>query len=114
MLNINPVDLVSWIFTILTTVLYFLERKKNRPYYMAMEGISKALTQKVGFYASKLTEVKGRDRKAVPKNEYTLLIEVTYADYRSLKELVEGVMNAIEPNKKIVKTENKATEKNMS
>jgi len=111
-ITISWIDLISWIFTIVSVVLYILERKKNKPYYMAMQGILKSLVPKSGFYASKYNELKTRDNKAIPKAEYNLLVETIYVDYQSLKELVMGVMKAIEPDKEMTYDTDKFVKKN--
>jgi hypothetical protein len=98
-LTISWTELLSWIFTVISLVLFILERKKNKPYYMAMQGILRALHQKAGFYASRMSALKDRSGNTVSKDEYALLIESVYVDYQSLKENVMGVMKAIEPDK---------------
>lgn|SRR5574341_907350 len=98
-LTISWVELISWILTVISVVLFILERRKNRPYYMAVQGILRGLHQKVGFYAAKVAEIKKRTQSTVPKDEYSLFAESVYVDYQSLKQHIMGVLKAIEPDK---------------
>jgi hypothetical protein len=100
-LTLSWTELLSWVFTVISLVLFILERKKNKPYYMAMQGILRALHQKAGFYASKIHDLKSRNSNNIPKDEYSLLVESIYVDYQSLKEHVMGVLKALEPEKDV-------------
>ena len=112
MITIKWIDLASWIFFVITVVLYCLERKKNKTYYRALQGIFKSLQQKAGFYAKKTSELKIRNGKVVPKEEYSLLVESVYTDYQSFKEILMGVIKAIEPGKDMPSDTNKFEKKN--
>jgi len=101
MLTISWVDLISWFLTIISVVLFVLERKKNKPYYMQIQGVLRALHQKAIFYAAKTGELKKRTQSTIPKDEYLLLIEGVYSDYQSLKQHVMGVLKALEPGQNV-------------
>jgi len=62
-LTVTIVDLISWALTVISIVLFILERKNNKrlPYYMAIQGILRACKEKSGFYATHHNEVKSRD-----------------------------------------------------
>ncbi len=102
MLTVSVVELISWFITIVSVILFLVERRKNArlPYYMAIQGILRACKEKSGFYASYLSEVRNRNEvKSIPKEEYMLFISSVYSDYVSLMEHIMGSLKAIEPGK---------------
>jgi hypothetical protein len=103
-ITVSLVELISWILTVISIVLFILERRKNvrLPYYMAIQGILRACREKAQFYASHLGEIERRDdSRSISKEEYRLLTQTAYTDYTSLMEHIMGSLKAIMPEKDI-------------
>jgi hypothetical protein len=102
MLTVTWTELISWLLTVVSVVLFIVEKQRNSrlPYYMAIQGILRACKEKAGFYATYYSTLKGRsDSQSITKEEFLLFTETVYADYRSLMEHIMGSLKAIEPKK---------------
>ena len=103
-LSISIYDLISWMITIVSVMLFLFERKKNNrlPYYMAIQGILRACKTKAGFYSARLQNLRSRNsakNSAVTKEEYILFTETVYSDFAALMEHIMGSLKAIEPER---------------
>lgn len=100
MINVSYTELISWILTIVSLVLFILERRKNSraPYYMAIQGILKACKTKAGFYSSQLSKINER-KTVISKEEFMTFAEMAYSDFSSLMEHLMGSLKSLEPDK---------------
>lgn len=98
-LNLAIHEIVSWILTAISLSLFVYERKKNNltPFYMYLQGILKTCHAKAIYYwqVAKHHEAIG---DANSKNEFIKWQGVSN-DFEALKQIVMGVMKAVEPNK---------------
>lgn len=110
MISVSGRELLSWVVAVISVTLFVtrlvIERKQNPrlSYYMAIQGILRAIKTKAGFHASQLSRVQARTgagEETVPVQEYALFIESVYTDYASLMDHVMGSLKAIEPLKDI-------------
>jgi hypothetical protein len=102
--NVSIYDLISWLITVISVMLFIFERKKNSrtPYYMAVQGILRACKSKAGFYGSHSSHLKSRNNGkniSVPLDEYILFADTVTSDFMSLMEHVMGSLKSIEPEK---------------
>lgn len=103
-ITVSIYDLISWAVTIVSVMLFIMERRKNNrlPYYMAVQGILKACYKKAGFYMTYRAEIVKRHsglNSAVPFEEHLFLIDTVYSDFVTLMEHIMGSLKAIEPEK---------------
>ncbi|CAG0970135.1 hypothetical protein ANRL4_01198 [Anaerolineae bacterium] len=101
-ISVSLTELISWLITIVSVVLFILERRNNKKqaYYMAVQGILRACKEKAGFYASYVGQLNRRDRKqTISREEHALFAETIYTDYLALMQHVMGSLKAIEPDK---------------
>ena len=93
-------ELVSWCIALVSTTLFFVERRKNdnTKYYMVLQGILRACGQRSGFLANTLgrLEKSGRD---VPCEEFNFLLNSEYANSLQLQEHIMGSMKSLQPDK---------------
>jgi len=102
--NVSIYDLISWLVTVISLMLFYFERKKNNrlPYYMAIQGILRACKSKAGFYGTHATHLKNRSNgktTSVSIDEYILFTDTVTSDFMSLMEHVMGSLKSIEPEK---------------
>ena len=103
-ISISIYDIISWLFTVISIMLFLFERKKNSrlPYYMAVQGVLRACSTKAGFYSSHASQLKNRGNKkntSVSSNEYILFADTVASDYLALMEHIMGSLKTIEPEK---------------
>ena len=96
-ITVSVVDLISWVITFVSIVLFILERRKNEPFYMTAQGILRACKAKAGYYGS--LRIQAKTRKNISTEEYNLLVEGAYSDFTVLMETTMGLLKAIEPKK---------------
>ena len=102
--NVSIYDIISWLLTIVSVMLFIFERRKNSrlPYYMAVQGILRACKSKAGFYGTYANQVKSRNtgrNSSVSVEEHSLFAETVTSDFMSLMEHIMGSLKAIEPEK---------------
>lgn len=103
-INVSIYDLISWLITIISIMLFIFERKKNSrlPYYMAVQGILRACKTKAGFYGTHANHLKSRNNgknMSVSLDEYILFTDTVTSDFLSLMEHIMGSLKSIEPEK---------------
>lgn len=102
--NVSIYDLISWLVTVISLMLFFFERKKNirLPYYMAVQGILRACKSKAGFYGTHASNLKNRNNgknTSISSDEYVLFADTVTSDFMSLMEHIMGSLKSIEPEK---------------
>lgn len=103
MITVSIYDLISWLITVISVMLFIFERKRNSrlPYYMAVQGLLRACKQKAGFYGALGSDLRRHSKNPPSQNEKYLLmvVEAAYSDFSTLMEHIMGSLKAIEPEK---------------
>ena len=92
-------ELISWALTLVSGVLLFSELRKNNntKYYMVLQGILRACSQRANFLAHLMGQLEKSDR-AIPREEFLLSVKSEYANYVSLLEHIMGSMKSLQPH----------------
>lgn len=98
-------QIISYLVTIISLVLFILERKKNKnsklPIYMTIQGLMRNMLQKSQVYAFIVGSIEDREKrgvKEIPLEEYKMVANIAYSDMASFMELTMGQLKAIEPH----------------
>jgi len=92
-------ELLSWLLTIISAVLFFYERKRNdgRKYYMVLQGMLRACSKHANFLLNRWGGVTNNPQREIAREEVLMLIDSEYTNTLALMEYVMGAMKAIEP-----------------
>ena len=91
-------ELVSWTTTLVSLTLLIAEVRKNdnTKYYMVLQGILRACSQRAGFVVHVVEDLK-RSERQIPREEFVLAMESEYINYVSLQEHIMGSMKSLQP-----------------
>ena len=80
--NVSIYDLISWLVTVISLMLFYFERKKNNrlPYYMAIQGILRACKSKAAGNEKRYCNKKcpGQDEGGILAEAGVILLLSTY------------------------------------
>ena len=96
MLTVSWYDVISWAITIISSVLFFTEYRKNTNHYMVLQGILRACNQRANFLAAMMQGVDGRQ---IPPEEFKYVLSSEYTNYVALQEHLMGSMKSLQPHK---------------
>ena len=92
-------QIISYVFAIITTVLFILERKKNdkKPIYMNLQGQLKAAYTKYNAHKSIFgNALPRRETDPVSHNEFTQYSQMVILDYNAQIETILGLMKSLD------------------
>ena len=92
-------EIISWLVAAVSIALFIFERRKNNltPFYMNLQGILKSCHAKAVFYFQVATHLEQQENPADKKD--IMMWRGVISDFEALKQMVMGVMKAVEPNK---------------
>lgn len=93
-------ELLSWFIAVVSTTLFFAERRKNdnTKYYMVLQGILRACNQRSGFIANMVGRLRASGRD-VSREEFDFVLESEYVNCVQLQEHIMGSMKSLQPDK---------------
>jgi hypothetical protein len=89
-------DVISWAITIISSVLFITEYRKNTNHYMVLQGILRACNQRANFLAAMMQRV---DERQIPPEEFKYVLSSEYTNYVALQEHLMGSMKSLQPRK---------------